>query len=256
MQKLNHWFFLLLMVGCLFDCSEETEVFDRDLGLDFYPLEIGKYKIYELDSIIYDPAANFTRIDTFTSFIREEIADTLTDNTGNTVYRIERFIRKTMDDAWRIDRVFVMSIDENRAFWVEDNLRFIKLVFPFERGTTWDGNSFFDPTLIVTVAGESIEMFKDWSYEVEDVQSNVEINGRNFEEVVTVNNATSENLIEQRTVTEKYARGIGLVQRELSILDTQCEICCNQDFANCQSLPWEEKAEKGFVLKQRIIEFN
>jgi hypothetical protein len=67
--------------------------------------------------------------------------------------------------------------------------------------------------------------------------------------VVTVQNADSENLIELRLAHEKYARGVGLVYRELWILDTQC-------IEDCIGMTWEQKAEKGFILKQTLIDHN
>ena len=57
------------------------------------------------------------------------------------------------------------------------------------------------------------------------------------------------NLIELREAIEKYARNVGLIEKQMRILDTQCII-------ECEGEPWEVKAEKGFILKQRILEFN
>jgi hypothetical protein len=67
--------------------------------------------------------------------------------------------------------------------------------------------------------------------------------------VLTVREADSENLIELRRSRVKYAKGIGLVYRELWVLDTQC-------IEQCDGKPWEEKAEKGFILSQTITAHN
>ena len=48
---------------------------------------------------------------------------------------------------------------------------------------------------------------------------------------------------------EKYAKGVGLIYRAMKILDTQCII-------DCQFLEWEDKAEKGYILTQQIIDYN
>ena len=256
MRSLLYFFCLSLVSTVLFTCEESVDTDKVQFGYEYFPLEVGQYRIYEVDSIVYDPIGGGTVIDSTKTFFREIIADTLIDNTGATVFRVERYQRKNNDLPWNIQKVLILSRDESRAFWIEDNLRFIKMVFPVEAGKSWDGHVFFDPTLIVPVAGESIELFKDWSYQIRAVNQPIQIGDFVFNEVVTISNADSENLIELRQSTEQYAKGVGLISRELFILDTQCNDCCGQDFAACSNIAWEEKAEKGFILRQKIIDHN
>ncbi|MBK9490095.1 MAG: hypothetical protein IPO07_15970 [Haliscomenobacter sp.] len=49
-----------------------------------------------------------------------------------------------------------------------------------------------------------------------------------------------------RRGTERYAADVGLVYRELSVLNTQCLMC--------QGQAWEKKAQSGFILKMRRID--
>ncbi|MCC6724075.1 MAG: hypothetical protein IT258_06155, partial [Saprospiraceae bacterium] len=104
-------------------------------------------------------------------------------------------------------------------------------------------------SLIVTVAGESIEMFKGWDYRILQAGEAASFGALQFDETATVEESDSENLIELRRSMSTYAKGIGLVYRELWILDTQC-------LENCVGQSWEEKAEKGFILKQTITNYN
>ena len=61
---------LAIMVGI--SCTKETEPVDEStFGYDFIPVTKGKSWIYVSDSIIYDNGG--TKIDTFVSFIKEEI---------------------------------------------------------------------------------------------------------------------------------------------------------------------------------------
>ena len=123
------------------------------------------------------------------------------------------------------------------------------MVFPLKQGLDWDGNQYIDITTIIPIAGESVEVFKSWSYEALTI-GEAETNGDyNFEEVATISQADSENLIELRQSQEKYSKNVGLVYREMKILDTQCII-------ECENMIWEDKAEKGFILKQEINDFN
>jgi len=55
--------------------------------------------------------------------------------------------------------------------------------------------------------------------------------------------------IELRLSYERYARGVGLIEREMRILDTQC-------IEACSTKTWAEKAEKGFIVRQKIRDYN
>ncbi len=90
-------------------------------------------------------------------------------------------------------------------------------------------------------------MFKGWEYQVLEAGVPDTISGTPFPQVATIRQANMENFIELRFAREKYARGTGLIERELQILDTQ---------QITDTIPWEEKAEKGFILYQRLIESN
>jgi hypothetical protein len=229
-------------------CKETPDDYTTELGLEYYPLVVGKFIEYQMDSTIYDPNGDTTVYHSQT-FMREEILDTLTDNNGNILYKIEQFERAADSLPWEVKKVLTASIQEEEAIRTEDNLRFIKLSFPVKKGSSWDGNSHFDNSLIVTVAGETLEMFKGWDYRTRQVGEAATVGSFQFDETATVEEAENENLIELRRSSATYVKGIGLVYRELWVLDTQC-------IDDCVGKPWEEKAEKGFILKQTILNHN
>lgn len=237
--------FLVVLLLFIFSCSKsEIEDFDLEAGYDYFPVEIGKFVEYEVDSIVYDP---LERTDSSHSFVREIIVDTLHDNTNAVVYRIERFERKSPQEAWQIKRVYTASRSETQAFRTEENLKLIKLVFPVRSGRDWKSTVFIPDNTIVSIRGESVELFKSWESKILSTNEAETINGLEFPAVTTVSHADSDNLLEKRFVLEKYAKGVGLVYRELWILDTQ----------KIESeASWEVKAEKGFIIRQRITNFN
>lgn len=253
-------FFFLIVLPALFSACRDNQVEDitPDPGYDYFPLEVGRMWEYEVDSIIYDPSATGTNVDSFRTYVREQITDTLLDGAGNVLYRAERYSRRSDTLPWRAEKVFTLSREGRRAFRTEDNLRFIKLVFPAGVGKSWDGNAFFDPGLEVLVAGESIQMFNFWDYRILEREAAATVGGLRFEDVLLVQNANNDgNIIERRYAVERYARGVGLIFREMDILRTDCQVCCNGDLGGaCQSLPWEEKAEKGFSLRQRLVRYQ
>ncbi|MEM9991204.1 MAG: hypothetical protein AAF738_05530 [Bacteroidota bacterium] len=235
---------------CLLTACEDDIVVTRDtvdFGYDYLPLQIGKYTIYEVDSIIYDPLQGGTAIDTSRTYVREEVTDSFVDAVGNTVYTIERSERIEGGNFWQLTDVWGAYNTDVKAVRKEENLEFIKMIFPVRDRRDWDAIP-FDETIPVEVAGETLEMFKNWESEMEEVGIPDTVGTQAFEEVAIVQLADSENAIEYRYGLEKYARGVGLVYRELRILDTQN--------TGADTLTWSQKAEKGFILEQRIVEYN
>jgi hypothetical protein len=237
-----------LLVVLLSACKETPDDYTTEFGFEYYPLQVGKFIEYQMDSTIYDPNGD-TTVYQSTTFMREEILDTLSDNNGDIIYKIEQYQRAADTLPWVIKKVLTATLFDNEAIRTEDNLRFIKLTFPAKKGNRWNGNVHFDEGLIVDVAGETLEMFKGWDYRTQSIGVAATVGSFQFDETAIVEEADNENLIELRRSIATYAKGIGLVQREMWILDTQC-------IDDCVGKTWEEKAEKGFILKQTILNYN
>ncbi len=255
----------LLASLCLFfftDCKDKTTLddFSVDFGYDYFPLEVGKYREYQVDSTTYDIGPNESVIVlNSTTFVREEITDTITDNLGRLGYKVERSERASAEDSWQIKDVWMAISTDEQAERLEENLRFIKMIFPLKEGAIWDGNRFIDEFTTVQIAGETVEVFKSWEYEVTSIGEQAVVNNELFDDVIEIQQADNENLIELRESKEQYARGIGMIYREMRILDSQCISGCNGDptcIGICESSPWEDIAEKGFTLKQYLLKWN
>lgn len=238
----------LLFLLCISSCSDTIEDFGTDqLELDFFPVELGKYWEYQLDSIVYSGFSG-TETET-TSYAREEIFELDTDATNETRYLVRRTWRRSLEDSWTLTDIWTMTRSESQATKTEENIRLINLIFPPREGASWSGDSFVRDGFIVTIGGENLEMFKNWDFEITSRMEQELVGISTYEDVITVQQADDENAIELRFSQEKYAKNIGLVYREQRILDTQC-------IDVCEGQPWEEKAQRGFILRQTIIDFN
>ncbi len=139
----------------------------------------------------------------------------------------------------------------------EENLQFIKMVFPLQEDTEWDGNAFINESTSIVVGGETIELFIDFEYKVLSINEEEEVNGETFSDVITIQNADNfdplspaetQNKLERRMIIEKYAKDIGLIYRRHLIVDTQCLEPA------CDDLSWEEKAEKGYSMEMFLVD--
>ena len=144
-------------------------------------------------------------------------------------------------------QTWVAGVFNNEAIRIENNLTFVKLQLPPVRENTWNGNKYFDDEIMVDVGPEQVSFFKNWQSQYVELNTAVDIKDLSFPDVHIVQLANEENKLELRWGYEQYASGIGLIQKELMILDTQCFDMCNS---------WEEKAEKGIIYRQYIIDYN
>ncbi len=250
------WALGVVFLCFLFACDGNLVESPQDKAFDYYPLKIGSYQIYQVDSVIFDPGIGGIEKEYISLQVKEVVVDTFRDETNVLMYKTERYERPEEGHEWEIKSVFARGTEDDKAILLSENLRFIKFIFPPKIYKRWDGNVHFDEYLTVEIAGEPVQIYKSWEYEMTEVGTPLTQDPFDFEETTTVVNADYENIIEYRYAVEKYARGIGLVFRELRILDTQCQVCCNADINACEQVPWEEKAEAGFILTQRLIDYN
>jgi hypothetical protein len=241
--------FPLLLLFFVLACGKnETETLQK-VGAEYYPLTIGKSITYQIDSIIYDTSAQGVKMDTFHLQAKEVIKDTFRNILGNLMYRIERFERKNESAAWDIKNIFAAQLTDNQAIRLENNMMFLKFPMPVFENQTWDGNVFIDAGLKIIVAGETIEPFsKKWTFSTESIGKSETINNKPFTEVLTIKAQTDPKILtEWRYQLEKYAKGIGLVYREVKILDAQ-RLDVN--------IVWEKKANKGYILRMTVLSYE
>ncbi|MEI9807969.1 MAG: hypothetical protein WDO16_08905 [Bacteroidota bacterium] len=119
---------------------------------------------------------------------------------------------------------------EDQVESTEDNMRFIKLHAPLREGFTWRGNSHLnlDPYASAGYNFSTYAYMRDWDYYYAPFETSVSYRGNNYEDVFTVE---EEDIIENIPVTvalapgakykavEKYAKNIGLVYREYTLLE-------------------------------------
>ena len=242
-------FFIISMIVVFAACDSNIEDYQTDYKYEYFPLEMGKTLTYEVDSIVYSTSSGGDILKETASYeLRETVVDTFRDNENRLVYEVERQRRDSATMDWQIQEVLKVYRGETRLEWTENNRTFLKMIFPIKAEQTWDGNMFFDETELVAIRGEVIELFKSWESQTADVDVPATVNSNSFENTTTIYQANAENLIELRFSQEQYAKDVGLIYKEVMILDTQC-------IEDCLDMTWEEKAEKGFILRMRIKAF-
>ena len=197
MQK-TIWLILAVTVF-LFSCSKDEEEFvEPYLGHDYAGLEIGKYVIYDVDSFFYDDFNGL--IDSSFYQVKEVVDSKITDLEGDEAFKIIRYRKESDTTGWVLIDVWSSKLSTTNFQKVEENVRFLKLIFPINLSDTWNGNA-------LNNEGEQL-------YDYTAVEQSETIGGNALSNVLTVLQFEEINLIEEKVFEEKYAKGIGMVYKK------------------------------------------
>lgn len=203
---MNKAFYLLILILVLTSCEKKTiPASSYDMGYDYYPKNLGKYVIYDVDSVIYDQLTFLPT--TYKYQIKEKIEEQFTDAQGKPALRLMRYIKKYdslipySQMSWAVKDAWQVNVNSTSVQVVEENVRFSKLSFPVKTGNAWDGNAF-------NTIGE-------WDYVYNYMDNKETINSVNLDKVLMVTQKNFRTLISDQYYIEKYARGVGLVYREI-----------------------------------------
>jgi hypothetical protein len=246
--------YLIIIISTVFfyvSCKKEyIEI--ESYSTDYFPLDSGKYSIYEAKYFLYN---DFDRtVDTSTYYLKEVITRIELDNNGKPYYRLERFVSQDrFASYWQFVEVWAAQIIDNKAYRIENNQRFINITFPAKKNKPWNGLAYIRKDTTIAIPGGTIDVYKDWEdFVITSIDSTETIAGITYDSVLTIKRVDKTNNIERRYSFEKYAKNIGLISKVDSILDTQC----NGSISSCINLPWGVKAEKGYILELKLVETN
>lgn len=245
-----HFGLFVIIILTIHSCGKDFINDPQSLGLQFYPVEIGNSWTYRMDSIIYDDEG--LNIYETTSFMKEEIIEKTIDAAGDSTYILQVSKRRDETLAWQVTDLYYLYKDDQKLKRVEENLSFLKLVFPTTIGSNWNGNQ-FDENLEVLVAGDVVNVFQNWGdYRIKDKVNDFPVSGAVYDNVLVIEQADESNNIQQRYSFEYYKENIGLIMREMKIKD----IICTGN-GDCQEeLDWDDKGDAGFTLRQSLIEYE
>lgn len=189
-------------------CKKSVEEFSTAPLSDYYPLKVGKYITYSLDSLVY--YTNFGTSQAIKSYqVKHLVEAQITDNLGRPGYRIIRYIRSSPTAAWVADNTFMAVPTTNSIEFIENNLRFIKLKSPITQDYTWKGNAFINTTSL----SSSLKYLDDWDYTYDSLNVPAKVGSLTLDSTIKVAQIDEQTAIDRTFSEEKYAKGIGMVYR-------------------------------------------
>jgi hypothetical protein len=195
-------FFSFLFYSCKKDSSTTV-----DVGYDYFPIKTGAYIIYDVDSTYYDDFYVPSKATNNKFLLKEKIQSIFNDNLNRPTARLERYVKYydsivSYDSIpWTLKDVWVENLTAFTAEKVEENVRFVRLVFPVQLNKSWNANS------------QNFLNEQDFTYNSVDVAAN--IGGIKFDSVLqTVYDDGGGILTSRNYFTEKYARRVGLIYKQ------------------------------------------
>lgn len=183
---------LVLLMGCTKD-KETVNAIDYR----YYPIAIG-------DSMIYQVSLFNKDLNTYDSTYQllERVESIFNDNEGRQTYRIERYVRKTDADAWSIYKVWTVNRTSINIEKQEDNITYIKLIFPVKLNKTWNGNA-------KNIFADDFE-----DYKIITLNEPMQTMNYSFDSTLKVQQIDYDYGFEKRNHFEVYATGVGMIYKD------------------------------------------
>ncbi len=224
---LAYGIFIMLISGC------ETKTAEPDksrIGYDYYPLETGFYRVYQVKEIQYNI---LTLPDTNYFQLKEIVADSFPDNTGQINYVIQRFKRENENEDWQTDSIWSTYRNDFHAVLSKNNIPVLNLVFPFEEDKRWDANS--------------LNTKNQDDYEMTNLFAPYLLGDTDFNSAITViQEENLDSLIFFDYRLEVYAQHIGLIDK----IDSRLKFCQEND---CRG---QKIIKEGRQYKQSLIAYG
>ncbi len=199
-----------LMLGLLSCKDDEVLPGKGDLYSSYFPLQQGFWIEYDADSTVHLETDDIFYLDTaivnYSFQIREEIDSSFIDAEGQKAWRISRYRRENSGQAWTFMNLWTARLNNFSAQRVEDNIRFIRLSFPIENRTRWNGNAYNN--------------FVPEEYSYENIHAPYLLNGLSFDSSVKVSQNEFVSNINRISKYEVYAKNVGMVHKVLDSLMT------------------------------------
>lgn len=181
----------LLVTGC----KKKSEDYAAK-SYEYYPYTVKSERTYRLDSTLY-------ALDTIikkSKIILEIVTEQFSDLQGQTAYRLEQYI---IPDSGKNQIFFDLQTtnwNEQGVQRVENNQRYLKMVFPIRDKKQWNGNMYNN--------------INQQMYQFTGTFQPITIDTKTYTDVVTVTQRYEvDDLIGHHEDKEIYAKNIGMVYR-------------------------------------------
>lgn len=222
--------YLPLVLLVLLACGDDERLRVSDTG--YFPLRKGFYQIYAVEQIEY---RLMEKTEDITYQLKTEVVDSFQNQQGGYTYTLHRSRRNTPADPWQFQQVWSVRLTTINVVVYEENIPFIKIVFPATVNRKWDGNA-----LNNSPKDEYILARSGNAYQLET--------GQTTGPYIQIMQEDSGDFFNVNKREESYVHGIGLVDRRV----TKIEYCSDADECDIS----KQIIDNGTIYVQRLIEYG
>lgn len=242
-------FVVLFSLGVLINsCKEDAAV--PDMGYSYFPTDVGTYVVYDVDSTYYDDFYSPTKAFNYKFQLKEKIESVFKDNQNRSTVRLERYV-KYYDSlvpysamSWKLRDVWMGNLNTTNAEKVEENVRYVRLVFPTRKSKKWDAN-------VQNTIGE-----REFTYNYVDATESV--GGIDFSHVLQTEYDDGGYILTNREYfTEKYARNVGMVYRQAINVESQPKAgASSAELQAFYAKPIMQRITKGYQYTMTVVAYG
>jgi hypothetical protein len=200
----------------IYACSSDEKPVDN--GMTYFPLNVGNYWVYQVSEVIFD-----TTTQNIVKDYQQKLSveNSFKNSLGEDNYVIYMSQRDNDDDAWEYKETWSVKISSlNELIVNEENIPYVRLIFPVTEGLAWNGNKYNG---LEEVNNETNE------YKIVDYKQPY----NDYLNTVTVEEADELNFVYKDMRYFVYAKDVGLVYH----IDSYIDYCNEQNAeSNCFGL--------------------
>lgn len=189
LKALTLFFALAVIQSCDKNPTEPVDVYN------YYPLQIGKYQIYEVKEEIYSSGQKDPTIKSYQE--KDEIERMSTDGQGIPTFIFSRSTRNTSADYWQKVKEYSVTSYPDKILTNIDNQTFFSLIFPVDPTINWNGNIYNN--------------LDEENYHYESINKTLQLNSQTFDKTLTVVERKDTSIIDRYIGIKQYGLGIGLI---------------------------------------------
>jgi hypothetical protein len=212
-------FFLIFSLS-IFSCSEDEPVMP-DMGFDYYPLQVGNYSIYQ----VQESKINGSLKTNLSYELRVLVTDSAVSEQGVVTYFLVREKRTNSSGKWESLDTWSTKVINNSVIQNEGNVLFVKLIFPPSLNLKWNGNQYnnvkvdenpfnvslpYDGNILTDsnsdqyfISAQNVPVTLSTGFEADNT-------------LTVVHNNYQDDVVGKDQRNEIYARGVGLIYKEVN----------------------------------------
>jgi hypothetical protein len=235
-KNMNKGFIFLAIISALFwKCAETKEIIPGETGINYFPLQAGTYRIYQVEGTMQNYAEDEIG---FSYLLKESVVDSFQNLESGISYKIERQKKYNENDPWETDSIWTARVDKQTAVRVEHNIPVVSLTFPLLENKTWDGNK--------------LNAYDEEEFEMINIDESYSDSFNSYGQTVTVIQEYLPDYIDNYiSRKEIYSKDQGLIYKENIIL-----IYKQDEVKGDGAYIGKEIVETSLVYYQHLIEYG